>query len=286
MKKITDIFAEKKRTISFEFFPPKTPAGRDKLIACAADLQALGADFFSVTYGAGGSTRENTLELVDELQQRFKVPTMHHFTCICHGRNDIARAIGEMRERNICNILALRGDLPQDGSRAADGVEYSYQLCELIRSSGAGFAIGVAGFPEGHITCPDRDLDARYLRLKLDHGGEFVITQLFFDNRDYFEYVQRLRKLGVTQRIIPGILPIGNYQTLVKFCSTCGVTIPARVHEIFRPLQEDEQKTVEAGIAFAIEQCRDLLAGGAPGFHFYTLNKSAMARRIIPSLPL
>jgi methylenetetrahydrofolate reductase (NADPH) len=284
MRKISDILKERERTYSFEFFPPKTQKGRERLTETANIFKGLEPDWFSVTYGAGGSTRELTIDIVDELQKRFQIPTIHHFTCVGHSKAELKVIIGEMKQRNICNILALRGDPPQGMEHwepAPDGLEYCYQLIELIHSYDNFFSIGVAGFPEGHIDCPNKETDSKYLKVKIDAGGEFVITQLFFDNKDYFEYAERIRKIGVTVPIIPGILPITDYQALLRFCNTCGTTIPQRVHDIFKPLDGDAEATYKAGVQFAVEQCNELLEGGAPGLHFFTLNKVDPTREIL-----
>lgn len=287
IRKIADILKEKKRTYSFEFFPPKTEKGEANLYKTAATFAELGPDWFSVTYGAGGSTRQKTMEIVDELQKRFDIPVMHHFTCVGHSRAELKSIIGEMEKRNIHNILALRGDAPEgeeEWKPAPDGLEYCYQLIELIRTHGNTFSIGVAGFPEGHIDCPDKETDSKYLKIKIDAGGEFVITQLFFDNKDYFEYLDRAKKVGVGVRIIPGIIPITNYKTLIRFCNTCGATIPDRVHDIFRPLDGNDEATYKAGVDFVVEQCNDLLKGGAPGLHFYSLNKVNPTKEILSKI--
>lgn len=285
IRKIADILKEKKKTYSFEFFPPKTDSGRKKLIEETAKVYAgLRPDWFSVTYGAGGSTRQATMEIVDELQRRYDVPVMHHFTCVGHSQDDLKRIIGDMKKRNIRNILALRGDAPEgekEWKPAPDGLEYCYQLIKLIKTYGDFFSIGVAGFPEGHIDSPDKETDSKYLKIKIDAGGEFVITQLFFDNKDYFEYLDRVKKIGVNVRILPGILPITNYQTLLKFCNTCGASIPEKVHDIFRPLDGNDEATYKAGVDFAVEQCNDLLKGVSPGLHFYSLNKVEPTREIL-----
>lgn len=284
IRKITDIVKEKGRTYSFEFFPPKTEKGREKLPETAKAFAELGADWFSVTYGAGGSTRGITMDIVDELQKQLEVPVMHHFTCVGHSQEELKIILGEMKKRNICNILALRGDAPEGEefwTPAEDGLEYCYQLAELIRSYGESFSIGVAGFPEGHIDCPDKETDSKYLKIKIDAGAEFVITQLFFDNKDYFEYLERTKAVGVNVPIFPGIIPITNYQTLLRFCDICGATISPRVHDIFKPLENDAEATYKAGIEFTVRQCNDLLAGGAPGLHFYSLNKIEPTREIL-----
>lgn len=283
IRKITDIFREKERTYSFEFFLPKTEQGREKLLAAAGVLKELKPDFFSVTYRSGGATRQLTAEVCDELQKRFGIPTMHHFTCIGQSRAELAETINEIRKRNIRNILALLGDPPQvEGWQpAADSLQYCYQLIELIRTHSDFFSIGVAGFPEGHIDCPDKEIDSKYLKVKIDAGAEFVITQLFFNNKDYFEYIDRTKKLGVKVRIIPGIFMITDYQKLLRFCKSLSLPIPQHIHDIFRPLDGNDEALYETGIQFAVEQCNELLSGGAPGLHFYTMNKFGPARDIL-----
>ena len=284
IRKISDILKEKKRTYSFEFFPPKTEKGMKKLPETAGTFMEFKPDWFAVTYGAGGSTREATMEIVDDLQKRFNVPVMHHFTCVGHNREELKDVLEKMKKRNIHNILALRGDAPEgekDWKPSPGGLEYCYQLIELIRTFGDFFSIGVAGFPEGHVDCPDKETDTKYLKIKIDSGGEFVITQLFFDNKDYFEYLERAKKAGINERILPGIIPITNYQTLLRFCKTCGATIPGMVHDIFKPLDGDKEATYKAGVNFAVKQCNDLLKGGAPGLHFYSLNKVEPTKEIL-----
>jgi len=275
IKKISDIFKEKERTYSFEFFPPKTEDGERKLFETASVIKHLRPDFFSVTYGAGGTSRELTVAIVDRLQKRFAIPTMHHLTCLEHSRAEVKAIIEQMKERNICNILALHGDMPKGVNHwqpVPDELEYSYQLCELIGSYGNFFSIGVGGFP-------NRKGDSKYLKIKMDAGAEFAITQVFFDTKDYFKYVARVRKAGVTARIIPGILPISNYQTLLKLCSTVEVTIPQSIYDIFQSL--DDEASYQAGVQFMVKHCNELLEGGAPGLHFFTLNEVDPTRSIL-----
>lgn len=284
IRKISDIFKEKQKTYSFEFFPPKTEQGKLKLFRVADELKKLGPDFFSVTYGAAGGNRERTMEMTDELQRRFGISTMHHLSCIGHNRAELNRIIDQMKEKGIYNVLALYGDLPKgidNWKPAPDALKYCYQLCRMLKSKGDFFSIGVAGFPEGHVDSPDKETDSRYLKIKLDAGGEFVLTQLFFDSKDYFEYIERVRKIGISQRIIPGIFPITAYQKLVDFCNDCNAHIPGWVHDIFRPLADDQKAIYEAGVKFAVKQCRTLLDGGAPGLHFFTLNKVEPTREIL-----
>lgn len=276
IRKVSDIFKDKKRTYTFEFFPPKTPAGIAKLYETIAELNKLGPDFVSVTYGAGGSTRGATLEICAEIQKRFDLTTLHHFTCVGHSQAELRSILDQMKRNNIRSVLALRGDPPQGvekGESSPDELKYCYQLCDLIKSYGDFFSIGVAGFPEGHVNCPDKETDSKYLKIKIEHSGEFIVTQLFFDNSIYFEYLERLKKAGVNVRVLPGILPITSYQGLLKFCNICGTTIPQKIHDIFKPLDGNDEATYKAGVDFAVAQCQELLNGGAPGIHFFTLNK-------------
>jgi methylenetetrahydrofolate reductase (NADPH) len=267
----------KRPTISFELFPPKTPEGYIKLLETIRQLCALKPDFFSCTYGAGGGSREKTLDIVEHIHNTCHVPAAAHLTCVLHSKDEIKAILDDMKHRSICSVLALRGDPPinnPDWTPGPDNFRYSSELVAFIRKHfGNYFDIAVAGFPEGHVLSPDKDFDARMLKGKIDAGADFVITQLFFNNQDYFNYVDRLKKLGVTKRIIPGILPITDYEALKRFCGLCGATIPDKVHDIFRPLTGNPERTLAAGIEFAITQCKELLAGGAPGLHFYTLNK-------------
>ncbi|MBF0619419.1 MAG: methylenetetrahydrofolate reductase [NAD(P)H] [Candidatus Omnitrophica bacterium] len=288
MQKITDIFKNKAKTFSFEIFPPKTDKGMESLRATLTDLAALHPDFISVTYGAGGSSRDKTLGIVRLVQETHKIPTMQHFTCVLHSKAEIKGILDELKRLDIRSLLALRGDPPRENPDWAPGSEnfkYSSELVAFIRQHyGDFFAIGVAGFPEGHPMAFDRAFDAAILQKKISAGGEFVMTQLFFDNQLYFDYVKRLRGLGVNVRVIPGVLPITNYDSAVKFCQGCGASVPQKVHDIFAPIAEDKEATLQAGIIFAIEQCRELLAGGAPGIHLYTLNKAEPARTILQAL--
>lgn len=276
-KKITDIFTEKKLTFSFELFPPRTEQGYQNLLLTLGKLAGLRPDFISCTYGAGGGSRDRTFDIVQHIQNDLGIPGVAHLTCVCHTQAEIRSLLEDLQRREIPNILALRGDPPQDQpdwKPGADNFFYSCELCAFVRQHfGDFFSVGVAGFPEGHLLCPDRDRDAQYLKMKIDSGADYVITQLFFDNRDYRDYVSRLRDLGVTARVIPGILPITDYDNLIKFCAKCGTRVTDEVHDLFRPLRDDKDKTLSEGIRFAVRQCRDLLDQGAPGLHFYALNK-------------
>ncbi len=278
MKKLGELFKAQSKTFSFELFPPKTPEGYAKLQNTIAQLADLKPDFISVTYGAGGGNRDKTIEIVDLIQKKHNVIGVAHLTCIINTKDEIKNILTEIKSRDINNVLALRGDPPKDNpdwKPNKNNFHYSYELCRFIKQEfKEHFSIGVAGFPEGHILCPDKEQDAKYLKMKVDAGADYVITQLFFDNRDYFDYVARLKRLGVIKRIIPGIVPITDFSGIVNFCKGCGTSIPKKVQDIFSPIQEDKPATLKAGTAFAITQCKELLAGGAPGIHFYTLNKT------------
>lgn len=277
MQRIRDLFAHQDRTYSFELFPPKTDKGFENLLKTIAKLIELQPDYISCTYGAGGGNREKTFDVVQHIEEQHHVIGMAHLTCVLNTKNDIAAIVEDIKSRGIRNILALRGDPPHDQpdwQPTDDNFKYSSELAAFIREKyGDYFGVAVAGFPEGHILCPDREQDADFLKVKIDAGADFVITQLFFDNKDYFEYIERLHRRGIQVRVIPGILPITNYENLLRFCAMCGATVTDEVSRIFEPLQNDLDATVKAGTEFAIQQCQGLLDGGAPGIHFYCLNK-------------
>lgn len=288
MQQIKNILNQNQKVFSFELFPPKTEKGHENLLLTINELSSLKPDFFSCTYGAGGGSREKTFDIVQHIQQKHNIPAMAHLTCVLNTKNDIKNILNDAKSRNIQNILALRGDAPQDNPNwqpSADNFKYSSELCFFIKENFKDqFSIGVAGFPEGHILCPDRDKDAQFLKTKIDNGADFVITQLFFDNQDYFDYVARLRKLDVNSPIIPGILPITNYPSLLKFTALCGATVTDEIKNIFEPIADNPEATLKAGIDFAIKQCRDLLNKNAPGIHFYSLNKVSPTREILSAI--
>jgi len=288
MKKITDIIKKKKHTLSFELFPPKTDQGFSNLLKTIEQLSVLKPDFISCTYGAGGGNRDKTLEVVHHIQDTHNIAGLAHLTCVLHTKEEIKNILENIKSLGIENVLALRGDPPQDNpdwKPTDENFKYSSDLCAFMRKHfGDYFAIGVAGFPEGHILCPDKDQDAQFLKTKIDNGANFVITQLFFDNRDYFQYVDRLKDIGVTTRILPGVFPITNFSGLLKFCKLCGTTVTEELKTIFEPIQDDKEATLAAGIQFAVRQCRELLDGGAPGLHFYCLNKAEPTATILSEL--
>ncbi len=288
MTKITDIFKRKEKTFSFELFPPRTEQGYTNLINTIAELCELRPDFISCTYGAGGGSREKTLDIVEHIQKKHSVPALAHLTCVLHSKDEIKQILSDLKSRGIENVLALRGDPPLDNPDWLPGennFQYTKDLCQFIRANfDEHFAIGVAGFPEGHIKCPDKELDANYLKMKIDNGADFIITQFFFDNELYFRFVERLRKLGMNNRVIPGVLPVISYEGLMKFAKLGGATVTEEVQNTFEPLKDDPEALIEAGKDFAIKQCKDLLEGGAPGIHLYCLNKLHPAKDIINAI--
>ena len=292
---IRNIYAEHRvlgrPVLSIELFPPKTPTGDATLFERTLPaLQALQPDFYSVTYGAGGSTRDKTLEVVDRVQREHRTTTMAHLTCVSTTRAEIERYLLEARQRGIRNILALRGDPPQgadDLVRQDGGFEYSYQLVAFIKQLG-GFSIGTAGFPESHIACTEgKHVDWGRLKAKVDEGADFVLTQLFFDNDDYFAFRDHLvDTLGVQVPITPGVLPILSTEQIKRFTTVCGATLPAPLLAKLEAFGNDADAVTEFGIEFATRQCDALIAGGAPGLHIYSLNKAHAATRIIKALGL
>lgn len=273
---------------SFEFFPPKTEDGEANLQRALAELQALQPDFVSVTYGAGGSTRGKTIEIIRQIKDEHGLEAMAHFTCVNATTDDLRSVLDEMRATGIDNVLALRGDPPQGQERwtkTEGGLEYSRELIELIGDE-YDFAIGAAAFPEVHIDAEDAESDLRYLKEKVEAGARFLITQLFFDNAHYYAFVERARELGIDVPIIPGIMPIMNAGQVKRMTAMCGAEIPEPLQEQLEQRADDPAAAAELGVAYATLQCADLLANGAPGIHFYTLNKSPSTRAILSALRL
>jgi methylenetetrahydrofolate reductase (NADPH) len=275
-------------SISFELFPPKTEEGYQKLLGVIDQLAGLKPNFISCTYGAGGGSREKTLDIVEHIQKKHHIASVAHLTCVLHTKEEIRAILEDMKRRGIHHVLALRGDPPRDNpdwKPGPDNFQYSCELVAFIRKQfGSYFTIGVAGFPEGHVMAPNRDMDAKYLKSKVEAGADYIITQLFFKNQDYFDYVHRLKRMGIKTPVIPGILPITDYNALVRFCGVCGASIPDQVHEIFKPLAEKPEEMLQAGIDFAVKQAKELLHKGAPGLHFYTLNKLSPTDTILKAI--
>lgn len=284
--RIRDMFQDRP-IFSFEFFPPKTPRGEETLLAAIADLRRLRPAFVSVTYGAGGSTRSRTVELVVRIKREFGIETMAHLACMGHSRGEIVEILDRLRDEGIENVLALRGDPPRDQAAfrpAPDGFRYAAQLVAFIRSRGYPFCVGGAGYPEGHPEAPDPETDLLHLKEKVEAGLDFVITQLFFDNRDYFHFVERSRAIGIDVPIIPGIMPVTNVAQIERFTTLCGARIPEELHRRLTAVRDDNAAVEAIGVDHATRQCRELLDRGAPGIHFYTLNRSPATRAILSRL--
>lgn len=294
MQLIRDIYTAKRAAgrpvISLEFFPPKTEEGdRTLLEKNIPALMQTKPDYCSVTYGAGGSTREKTLMIVDRIQREHQLTALAHLTCVNHTREQVGELLQKIKATGCRNILALRGDPPAGGEfqPTPGGFEYSSQLVQFIREQG-GFGIGVAGFPEGHIACKlGKQVDWQRLKEKVEAGADFVLTQLFFDNADYFEFRDHLAgKLGVRVPLVPGVIAIVSATQIKKFTQLCGSRIPAALAAKLDALGTDDAAAAEFGIEYATKQCEALLRAGAPGLHFYTLNKAASTVRVLKNLNL
>jgi methylenetetrahydrofolate reductase (NADPH) len=273
---------------SFEFFPPKTDQGERNLGRALAELSRLGPAFVSVTYGAGGSTEQKakTIDIVSHIKADYGLEAMAHFTCVGATTEELRDALDHMRRAGIQNVLALRGDPPagqEEWTATEGGLSYSRELIELIRAE-YNFAIGAACFPETHIHADSPESDLRYLKEKVDAGARFLITQLFFDNAVYYDFVARARDAGIDVPIIPGIMPVTDLGQLKRFTSMCGATIPDALLSELELRADTAEAVAELGVAYATLQCADLLANGAPGVHFYTLNKSHSTRAILGAL--
>jgi len=281
--KIASLFGETKPVFSFEFFPPKSQTGETALLGAVERLRDLAPSFVSVTYGAGGATREKTLDIVTRIKRDFGIEAMAHLTCVGHSRDEISALLDRLADGGIENVLALRGDPPKGQEhfvRPADGFGYASELVEFIRGSGRDFCLGGAGYPEGHPECGGLDADMRNLCTKVGAGLDFVVTQMFYDNDDYFAFVARARDAGLTTPLIPGIMPITDAQQIERIAKMCGARIPDEL----RNALSTQADTEAVGIEWALRQCRGLLEGGAPGIHFYTLNKSPATAAILSEL--
>ena len=282
------IASDPQPSFSFEFFPPKTENGERNLADALQELSLLEPTFASVTYGAGGSPAEKvkTIDIVSTMREQHGYEAMAHFTCVGATVEELRSTLDLMRDRGVENVLALRGDPPQgqDEWTATDGgLRYSRELIELIRDE-YDFAIGAACFPEVHIHASDAEADLRYTKEKVDAGARFLICQVFFDNRYYYEYVARAREIGIDVPILPGIMPITNSGQIQKITSLCGSEIPERLARELELRADEPEAATDFGVAYATLQCADLLSNGAPGIHFYTLNRSPATRAILSAL--
>ena len=290
---ILDIFHAHPTTFSFEFFPPKTDRASAELFESIAQLQALRPSFVSVTYGAGGSTRERTHDLVVRIQRETDLTAVSHLTCVCHSREELGAILDRYASSGIENILALGGDPPRNMAnfdRSRDAFQFAEQLVRYVRSQTSlpdprGFGIGVAGFPEGHPGTPNRLLEMDHLKRKVDAGADYICTQLFFSNPDFYDFRERCELAGIKVPILAGIMPITSRENMVRMAELAlGARIPGRLQRAIERCGEDAPAVARVGVHWATEQCRDLLDNQVRGIHFYTLNRSDATRQIYENL--
>ena len=282
---IREAYQRGRPVFSFEFFPPKTDQGAEHLMRTFADLMSsVEPDFVSVTYGAGGSTRDRTHEVVTRIRSELGLDAMAHQTCVGDTPEDIAENVEKLLKSDVRNVLALRGDRPTEDQGGVSGAfSHATDLIEFLRDRFE-VCIGAACYPENHPESEDSEADMLWTRKKVELGADFLVTQLFFDNADYLRFVERARAAGVEVPIVPGIMPITNVAQIERFTKMCGASIPDDLYERLRSVSEDPGAVMAVGVEHAITQCRDLLDHGAPGLHFYTLNKSHATRSILAAL--
>ena len=285
--RLRDVLGSGRRSFSFEFFPPKDDDGERRLWTAIRELEPLAPTFISVTYGAGGSTRGRTVRITDRIATETTLRPVGHLTCVSQGVDELRTVVGQYADAGVRDILALRGD-PPGGPDAPwqshpGGLEHAVQLVELVRSLGD-FTVGVAAFCEGHPEAQTLEADARVLAEKARAGAEFAVTQLFFRAEDYFRLVDRAAAAGCDIPIVPGIMPVTNLRQVQRFAELSGAEVPSEVTDRLEPLHDDPIALREAGVQVAIELCDALLSGGAPGLHYYTLNRSTATREIHAAL--
>lgn len=273
---------------SFEFFPPRSPRGVENLEQALLELQPMAPDYVSVTYGAGGSTREGTIEQVLRIKDELGLEAMAHLTCVNATVDELRGVLDRMRDGGVENVLALRGDPPQGQTRwtkTEGGLEFSRELVELMAGE-YDFSIGSAAFPETHIHATSAEDDLRHLKAKVDAGARFLITQMFFDNRFYFDFVKRARAIGIDVPIVPGVMPILSIDGVRRMSELSAAHMPPELLRELEVRRGDDEAVAELGVSYATLQCAELLAGGAPGIHFITLNRSPATRAILSALRL
>jgi methylenetetrahydrofolate reductase (NADPH) len=286
--KIRELLKDNKRTLSFEFFPPKREGNIDSLYLAIEELITLTPSFVSVTYGAGGSTRDKTVEIASKIKNDFGQEVLAHLTCVQSTRDDIAEILGDLKEHNIENILALRGDPPGDDDvflKADGGFGYANELVEFIHYHDQ-FSIGVAGYPEGHIEAPSLDADIINLKRKVNAGADFIITQICFENDSIYRFRDMALSLGIEVPIIAGIFPIFNFKQIQKMTTLCGAIIPSNLERSLSRVSEKKEEVEKYGIEYAIRQSEDLLKNDIAGLHFYSMNKSDHVIQIVEELAI
>jgi methylenetetrahydrofolate reductase (NADPH) len=284
--RIDALLGQGRPTLSFEFFPPKTDAGFASLFQTIEDLRAVHPSYVSVTYGAGGSTRSKTVDLVERIQNQIGIRSMAHLTCVGHTADEIGGILDELWEKGVRNVLALRGDPPAGQAQfvaTEGGFAHATDLVKFVAAR-HDFCVGVAGYPEGHPQCLNRTRDLEHLKRKVDNGGCFVVTQLFFDNGEFYRFRDEARAMGIRVPIVAGIMPITNVNQIKRFVSMCGAKIPQRLLTKLEAVESDPDAVHRTGVEYALNQCRDLLFNDCDGLHFYTLNKSKATVEICRSL--
>jgi methylenetetrahydrofolate reductase (NADH) len=285
--RIDEILATSRPVFSVEFFPPKTEEGRETLFETVDVLQKLGPSFFSVTYGAGGATREGTVEITREIRDEHGVEAMAHLSCVGETREALQEIVEEIADAGIENILALRGDPPRgqtDFEQPEGGLGSAADLTAVISETHPELATGGACFPEVHPEAASMEADIAYLKTKVDNGASFLITQLFYENRSYFDFVPAVRAAGIEVPIIPGIMPMTRYKQIARIAELCEARIPDRLSDAMEAADGNEQAEFGIGVAYAAQQCAELLREGAPGIHFYALNRWPATRAILAAL--
>ena len=285
--KIKEILQEK-RTVSCEFFPPREEDGIPGVFRAIDRVGAFNPDFVSVTYGAGGSTRSFTERITMQVKQETDLEVMAHLTCVAQTREEVHEVLGRLDEAGVDNVIALRGDPPRGQENfvpAEGGFQYATELIDHIRANFE-FGLAAACYPEGHTESPDLDSDIRYAKKKVEKGADFLITQLFYDNKYFFEFMDRAHRAGIDVPIIPGVLPILNTAQIRRFTSLCGATIPSELNSKLDEYAEDDNAVRELGVEYASRQVEELWENGVPGIHFYVLNRSYSVSRILANLNL
>ncbi len=272
--------------VSFEIFPPKPEYPLSQLLPKIKALRDLNPDFISVTYGAGGSSRKRTVEIASLVQNRFNLPALAHLTCLGSSPREIKGILEELEQEGIRNILAMRGDpREEDSVPSEESFRYASELVHFIRASSPGtFTLAGAAYPEGHVECESLEKDMEHLKIKVDQGLDFLITQLFFDNEIFFRFMEKARAAGIDVPVLPGIMPVLQVKQISRIVSLCGASIPPKLARILARYESNPEALEEAGIAYATDQIIDLLSWGVPGVHLYTMNKPEVARRILANM--
>jgi methylenetetrahydrofolate reductase (NADPH) len=284
---ISELFAERRLLRSLEFFPPKDEAGVEALRATAQALRGMRPDFVSVTYGAGGTTRDRTAQVSAMLRAEFGFTVMPHLTCVGHSKTELAALADRIHEGGFRNIMTLRGDPPKGAAEfqaATDGLRHASELATLLKSRHPDFCLGVAGYPEKHPEAPSLEADLNHLRRKVDAGAAFVTTQLFFDNAVYYRFVEKCRSAGITVPIVPGIMPVLSLKQIQRFTQMCGATLPAQLIKRLEAAADNAEVMETIGIDWALNQIRGLIANGAAGYHLYILNRAKGALSLAAGL--